>query len=72
MAKRQGARAKLRAYFHANVGKILNSDELRAVAGISEWARRVRELRNEEGWNIQTHNDQSNLRSYLNLVAGIY
>lgn len=62
MAKRKGARIKLREYFIENVGKVLNSDELREIAGISEWARRVRELRNEEGMNIQTHNDQSRLK----------
>lgn len=45
-----GARNKLRAYFLSNLGRVLNSDELRAVSGgIAEWARRVRELRNEEG-----------------------
>ena len=62
MAKRKGARAKLREYFISNLGKILSSDELREIAGISEWARRVRELRNEEGMNIQTHNDRSDLK----------
>lgn len=34
MAKRKGARAKLREYFVANVGKVLDSEELRAIAGI--------------------------------------
>lgn len=57
-----GARDKLRAYFIKNVGNVLHSDELRKVAGISEWARRVRELRSEEGLNIQTHNDRSDLK----------
>ena len=47
--KGNGARAKLRDIFYENVGHVLNSDFLREVAGISEWARRVRELRNEEG-----------------------
>ncbi|NEN22255.1 HNH endonuclease [Cryomorpha ignava] len=60
--KRKGARTKLREYFLNNIGKILNSDELREVAGISEWARRIRELRNEEGLNILTHNDRSDLK----------
>ncbi|MFQ5445762.1 MAG: HNH endonuclease [Saprospiraceae bacterium] len=60
--KRKGARAKLREYFVNNVGKVLNSEQLRTVAGISEWARRVRELRNEEGMNIVTHNDRSDLK----------
>ena len=40
----------------------MNSEELRAVAcGINEWARRVRELRNEEGYLILTHNDRADL-----------
>ncbi len=60
--KGDGSRAKLRAYFFANVGKVLNSETLRKVAGASEWGRRVRELRNEEGLNIVTHNDRSELR----------
>jgi hypothetical protein len=58
-----GARAKLRAYFLNNIGKIMGSNELRTVSGnISEWARRVRELRTEEGYQILTHNDRSNLK----------
>jgi 5-methylcytosine-specific restriction endonuclease McrA len=57
-----GARAKLRAYFKNNIGQILDSETLRNVAGTSEWARRIRELRNEEGLNIVTHNDRSDLK----------
>jgi len=57
-----GARAKLRAYILANIHKTMSSDELREVAGISEWGRRMRELRNEEGYNILTHNDRSELK----------
>jgi len=41
----------------------MDSDELRGVAGgISEWARRVRELRTEEGYQILTHNDRADLK----------
>lgn len=58
-----GARAKLRVYFLAHVGQILESQELQQVAGgASEWARRVRELRTEEGFQILTHNDRSDLK----------
>jgi hypothetical protein len=61
--KQSGARAKLRAYFMENVGRVIEGDTLREVSGnISEWARRVRELRNEEGMNIVTHNDRSDLK----------
>jgi hypothetical protein len=55
-------RAKLRAHFLENIGRIMTSDELRDIAGKSEWARRVRELRNEEGYQILTHNDRSDLK----------
>jgi hypothetical protein len=60
--KRLGARDKLRKYFLEHVGEVLDSDVLRKVAGISEWARRVRELRNEEGYRILTHHDRSDLK----------
>lgn len=59
----KGARAKLRTHFLANIGQVFDSETLRDVAGgISEWARRVRELRDEEGFDIQTHNDRSDLK----------
>ncbi len=58
-----GAKRKLRAHFLANIGRVMDSDELRAVAdNQSEWARRVRELRTEEGYLILTHNDRSDLK----------
>ena len=60
---RGGARGKLRAHFLANIGRIMDSEELRVVAdNQSEWARRVRELRTEEGYLILTHNDLSELK----------
>lgn len=62
-SQRGGARGKLRAHFLANIGRVMDSDELRAVAdNQSEWARRVRELRTEEGYLILTHNDRSELK----------
>ena len=62
-AKAMSAKDKLRAYFLSNIGKVLNSYELREVAGgQTEWGRRVRELRDEEGYQILSHNDRSNLK----------
>lgn len=50
-----GVQDKLLTYFRANVGAPITSEELRYVAGnSSEWARRTRELRTEEGWPIVT------------------
>lgn len=61
--KRIGARHKLRQHFLSNLNRIMGSDELREVAGgITEWARRVRELRDEEGYGILTNNDLSDLK----------
>ncbi len=58
-----GARSKLRDHFLKNVGRVMASSELREVSGgTSEWARRVRELRDEEGYQILTHNDRSELK----------
>lgn len=60
--KGQGAKVKLRQYILENVGKVMDANELRAVAETSEWARRIRELRTEEGYQILTHNDRSDLK----------
>lgn len=61
--KGKGARAKLRQHFLENLGKVMSSAELQLIAGgKSEWARRVRELRTEEGYQILTHNDRSELK----------
>jgi hypothetical protein len=45
--------------------------ELRDAAGdeVSEWARRVRELREDEGWPILTHHDSAELKPGQYLLA---
>lgn len=45
-------RARLIAYFRAQTGKIVHTDELMIVAGIGDYPRRIRELRSQEGWPI--------------------
>lgn len=60
--KNPGSRDKLRKYFLDHLGEVLDSDTLREVAGVSEWARRIRELRNEEGYQILTNHDRSDLK----------
>lgn len=46
------ARARILFYFRKYPRIIINGDELLIVSGIQEWARRVRELRVQFGWNI--------------------
>jgi len=58
----EGARAVIREYFHANLGRWIEGEELAAISGIQEWARRVRELRVQEGYDIAEQDDRYCLR----------
>lgn len=50
-------RDKILAFLRRNVGRPVTGEELRYVANNrSEWARRVRELRTEQGWPVATKN----------------
>lgn len=58
-----GSRARVLRFLLANIGKVLNSQEIRAASGnASEWARRLRELRDEFGYQILTHKDRRDLK----------
>jgi hypothetical protein len=48
----EGARTIIRSYLLDRVGQDVDGEELAEVSGIQEWARRLRELRVEEGYNI--------------------
>jgi 5-methylcytosine-specific restriction endonuclease McrA len=58
------SKQKIREYLLANIGRVVSSKEIRDAVGpnVSEWARRVRELREDEGWPIRTHNDDAKLK----------
>ncbi len=60
--KSQGARQRILDYLLAHVGEVITNEQLREVAGVSEWARRLRELRDEFGYRILSHNDRASLR----------
>ena len=61
--RKTASKELIRLYFLSNVGKVVNSDQLREASGnASEWARRVRELREHERWPILTHNDRTDLK----------
>jgi 5-methylcytosine-specific restriction endonuclease McrA len=59
-----GSKEKIRRFLLANVGNVVTSIQIRDAAGasVSEWARRLRELRDEEGWPIRSHNDNAKLK----------
>lgn len=61
--RKPGSKEKIRQYLLANIGRVLSSTELQeASGGVAEWARRTRELRDQEGWPIITHNDSATLK----------
>jgi 5-methylcytosine-specific restriction endonuclease McrA len=62
--RKPGSKVRIRQFFLANVGRVVTSSEIRDAIGpeVSEWGRRVRELREDESWPIQTHNDDAGLK----------
>lgn len=56
------AKSRIREYLLAHIGEVVTSAQLQQAAGISEWARRVRELKDEERWPIETNNDSADLK----------
>jgi hypothetical protein len=54
------AKARMLAYLELHVGEVVSKEELGGVAGIFEFQRRLRELRQDEGYQIssmETHGD---------------
>src|SRR5689334_23871543 len=63
MTRKPGSKQLILEFFLKNIGKVLESREIQtASGGASEWARRVRELRNEDGYQILTHKDRATLK----------
>ncbi len=61
--KSKNSREKVLDFLLANLGLVVSSDEIREAAGnASEWARRLRELRNEHGYQILSHRDRADLK----------
>jgi len=61
--KEMGSKARILNFLLSNIGKVLESRDIqKASGGAVEWARRVRELRDEEGYQILSHKDRSDLK----------
>jgi 5-methylcytosine-specific restriction endonuclease McrA/biotin operon repressor len=56
------AASRLLAFLVANENRVVDREELDYVAKIAESARRVRELRDEKGWPIESHIDDPALQ----------
>lgn len=60
--KKPGSKQRVLNFLLANVGKVVTSEEIRTAANASEWGRRLRELRDQSGYQILSHKDRSELR----------
>jgi hypothetical protein len=72
MAHKPGSRQLILEFFLSNIGKVLESRDIqKASGGAVEWARRVRELRNEDGYQILSHKDRADLKPNQYLMETI-
>ncbi|MGA3284039.1 MAG: HNH endonuclease signature motif containing protein [Verrucomicrobiota bacterium] len=63
MALQKGSKQLILEFLLANIGRVIESKELQGASGWkAEWARRVRELRDEEGYQILSHKDRADLK----------
>jgi hypothetical protein len=56
-ARGEGGRRKILSYLQDRVGQEVSGVELATASGIHEWARRLRELRVEDGYDIREVHD---------------
>ncbi len=55
---KKGSKQKIREFLLANIGRVIESHELQeAAGGAVQYSRRLRELRDEEGWPILSNHD---------------
>ncbi len=72
MSRKPGSKQLILEFFLQNIGKVLESKDIqKASGGAVEWARRVRELRNEDGYQILSHKDRASLKPNQYLMETI-
>lgn len=63
MKKRPGSRQKVLNFLLKNIGRKLSWQKIReAAGGVEQWSRRLRELRDEQGYQILSHRDRADLK----------
>lgn len=63
MPYHKGSKALVLDFLLQNIGVVLEAKDIQvASGGASEWARRLRELRNEDGWQVLSHKDRADLK----------
>ena len=63
MSAKKGSKAQILDFLLSNIGTVLEAKDIQqASGGASEWARRLRELRDEQGYQILSHKDRAGLK----------
>lgn len=63
MEKQKGSKQRILEFLLRNIGRVIETKELQEASGWkAEWARRVRELRDEQGYQILSHKDRADLK----------
>jgi 5-methylcytosine-specific restriction endonuclease McrA len=61
--KKISSKEKIRRFLLKNIGRVIESHELLEAADRAvQYSRRLRQLREEEGWVILTHHDSASLK----------
>ena len=62
--RKPGSKERIRQFLLLHIGEVVTANQIRKAVGtqVTEWARRVRELREDEKWSILTHNDRADLK----------
>ena len=61
-AKKISALNRIRQFLEQNVGERVTTHQIAEVAQIRDYQRRIRDLRNDEGMQIQSYRDREDLR----------
>lgn len=70
--KSKGSKLRILEFLLSNVGRVIESKELQEASGwAAEWARRVRELRDEQGYPILSHKDRAGLKPGQYLLESV-
>ena len=60
---KKSSKQNILGFLLASVGQVVDSKQLQEASGwAAEWARRVRELRDEDGYQILSHKDKADLK----------
>lgn len=61
--EKKGSKQKILDFLLARIGRVVVAKDLQEASGwAAEWARRLRELRDEDGYQILSHKDRADLK----------